>query len=163
MSDGPPTTGIEAERTILRDIGRQLYGLLPTGFDRIVMKTSIAGGVMAGETVLPRIDGSEDHALPDETTFRAARDLRKAMYRPGSGTWFTAVFTVTATGKMSASYDYDNEPELGHFAAEAYRADFDEFPRTPENTPAWLAAILAGAPTRHDLAGRADGGGGAER
>jgi hypothetical protein len=35
MSDGPPTTGIEAERTILRDIGRQLYGLLPTGFDRL--------------------------------------------------------------------------------------------------------------------------------
>ncbi|ROS49595.1 hypothetical protein EDF50_2514 [Frigoribacterium sp. PhB24] len=74
------------------------------------------------------------------------------MHRRDAGTWFTAVFTVTAVGKMSASYDYDydHEPELGHFSADAYRADLDRFPRTPENTPDWLAAILAGAPTRHD-------------
>lgn len=157
MSDDDKADGLEGERAILRQIGVQLFGLLPRGFDRIVMKTSMAGGVMAGETVLLRPDGSEGYALPDETTFETARDLRKMMHKAGAGTWFTAVFTVTDTGKFSARYDYDHEPEIGHFAAEAYRADFEHFPRTAENTPEWLAAILAGAPTRHDLVGRDEG------
>ncbi|MBD8486906.1 hypothetical protein IFT79_14900 [Frigoribacterium sp. CFBP 8759] len=157
MSDDQLTTGVEAERAVLQEIGEQLYGLLPSGFDRIVMTTSMARGVMAGETLLFAADGSQESAAPARRTFEAARRLRRLMYKPGAGTWFTAVFTVTAAGKLSAQYDYDNEPELGHFGAEEYRADFEDFPRTAENTPEWLAAILAGAPTRHDLVGRDEG------
>jgi hypothetical protein len=150
MSNDDVVPGIESERVLARQVGSQLLGLLPRSFDRIVMKTSMAGGVMAGETVMLRADGSEESALPAKKTFDAARSLRELMYEPDSGTWFTAVFTVTGAGKLSAEYDYDTEPEIGHFAAEAWRADFEEFPRTPENTPAWLEAILSGAPTRHD-------------
>jgi len=151
MSDDQLTTGVEAERAVLQEIGEQLYGLLPSGFDRIVMTTSMARGVMAGETSLFAADGSQESAAPARRTFEAARRLRRLMNEPGAGTWFTAVFTVTAAGKLSARYDYDDEPELGHFGAEEHRADFEDFPRTAENTPEWLAAILAGAPTRYKI------------
>ncbi|WP_396599625.1 hypothetical protein [Frigoribacterium sp. R86507] len=160
--DGQPT-GLEAERVQLRAIGRLLYPTLNSEHDRVEMQVSVAGGVLAGRTRVHRLDGSLESIIGPVDAFEAAEVLRDAMHRRDAGTWFTAVFTVTAAGKMSASYDYDHEPELGHFAAEAYRADFDEFPRTPENTPHWLAAILAGAPTGHDLVGRADGSGEAER
>lgn len=156
-ADDQLMTGVEAERAILQEIGGQLYGLLPSGLDRIVMTTSMVRGVMAGETLMSAADGTQESAAPSRRTFEAARRLRRLMYKPGAGTWFTAVFTVTAAGKLSARYDYDNEPELGHFGAEEHRADFEDFPRTAENTPGWLAAILAGAPTRHDRVGRDDG------
>ncbi|MBD8139477.1 MULTISPECIES: hypothetical protein [Frigoribacterium] len=155
--DDKVKSGLEAERDALRELGSQLLALIPSGSDRIRMQTSMARGVMAGETLLFAADGSQESAAPARRTFEAARRLRRLMYKPGAGTWFTAVFTVTAAGKLSAQYDYDNEPELGHFGAEEYRADFEDFPRTAENTPEWLAAILAGAPTRHDLVGRDEG------
>jgi len=100
MSDDQLTTGVEAERAVLQEIGEQLYGLLPSGFDRIVMTTSMARGVMAGETSLFAADGSQESAAPARRTFEAARRLRRLMNEPGAGTWFTAVFTVTAAGKL---------------------------------------------------------------
>lgn len=155
QQENPP--GLEQERSALREVGLALHGEIAPGFDRIEAEISIAGGVSSGKKRLYRPDGTYDSVMGKRDSNLRARELREAMYRPGAGTWFTAWFTVTAEGKLSTRFDYDNEPELGHFAAEAYRADFDEFPRTPENTPDWLAAILAGAPTRHDLVGREHG------
>ena len=149
QNDGQPT-GLEAERTQLRAIGRLLFPTLSSQHDRVEMQVSVAGGVLAGRTRIYRLDGSLESIIGPADAFEAAEVLRDAMHRRDAGTWFTAVFTVTSAGKMSASYDYDHEPELGHFSADAYRADFDRFPRTPENTPDWLAAILAGGPSRHD-------------
>jgi hypothetical protein len=143
--------GIPAEKDALRILGQALYASIPRGHDRIVAEISVAGGVTAGTIQTQAADGDSMSLSTGRGIFQAARDLRRVMHKPGAGTWFTGVFTVTAEGKLTAQYDYDHEPELGSFAAEAYRADFDEFPRTPENTPDWLAAILAGAPTRHDL------------
>ncbi|WP_152970179.1 hypothetical protein [Frigoribacterium sp. RIT-PI-h] len=150
-------------RDALRILGKALHAVIPRDHDRVVARISVVGGVTAGTIELHAADGSSTFLSSGRGVFRAARDLRRVMNEPEAGTWFTGVFTVTARGKLSARYDYDHEPELGSFAAEAYRADFDEFPRTPKNTPDWLAALLAGAPPRHDLARRADGGGGAER
>jgi hypothetical protein len=151
MSDSDDRAGLEAERSALKNVGLALYKEIHDGFDRIEAEISIAGGVSSGKKRLYRPDGTYDSVMGKRDSNLRARELREAMYRPGAGTWFTAWFTVTAEGKLSTRFDYDNEPELGHFAAEAYRADLDEFPRTPQNTPDWLAAILAGAPTRHDL------------
>lgn len=66
-------------------------------------------------------------------------DLRAAMYRPGAGTWFTARFSVFADGRITTDFDYDNEPTYD-FAPNSWIADAENFPRTPENTPAWLTA-----------------------
>jgi hypothetical protein len=143
-----------AERDALRILGKALHAVIPRDHDRVIARISVVGGVTAGTIELHAADGSSTSLSSGRGVFRAARDLRRVMSKPEAGTWFTGVFTVTAGGKLNARYDYDHEPELGSFAAEAYRADFDEFPRTPKNTPDWLAAILAGAPTRHDLVGR---------
>ena len=146
--------GMPAERDALRILGKALHAVIPRDHDRVIARISVVGGVTAGTIELHAANGSSTSLSSGRGVFRAARDLRRVMSKPEAGTWFTGVFTVTAGGKLSARYDYDHEPEPGSFAAEAYRADFDEFPRTPKNTPDWLAAILAGAPTRHDLVGR---------
>ncbi|ROS49597.1 hypothetical protein [Frigoribacterium sp. PhB24] len=147
--ENPPE--LEHERSALREVGLALHGEIAAGFDRIEAEISIVGGVSTGRKRLCRPDGTCDSVMGKRDSTLRARELREAMYRPGAGTWFTAWFAVTAEGNLRTRFDHDAEPELGQFGAEAYRADFDEFPRTPENTPDWLAAVLAGAPTRHDL------------
>ncbi len=73
----------------------------------------------------------------------AFRDLRGAFARPDTGTWFTAVLTITPAGEMSFDFDYDTEPawhapkSVGH-----YLEEWGQYPRSPEHTPAWLAERL---------------------
>jgi len=147
-------TGQEVQRALLREVGLALHASIASGYDRIEAEISIVKGTSSWQEGLYREDGTYLSLGTSSAFPRRAGELRRAMYREGSGTWFTAWFTVTAAGKVRTRYDYDTEPRLGHFGAPEYRADFEDFPRTPEHTPAWLAAILAGAPTRHDLVGR---------
>ncbi|MDC7120242.1 hypothetical protein OMK64_01680 [Cellulomonas fimi] len=66
-------------------------------------------------------------------------ELRSRMYRPGLGAWYTATIRVTPDGRITADFDYDHEPTY-EFAPDSWRRDAERFPRTPENTPDWLAA-----------------------
>lgn len=77
------------------------------------------------------------------TMTKAFRALRKAFAHPEKGTWFTAVCTITPEGRMSFDFDYDNEPtwttptDVGH-----YLEEWEQYPRSPQFTPAWLAERL---------------------
>lgn len=87
--------------------------------------------------------------------FMLMADLRSRMYQPGLGTWFTATFRITSDGRISADFDYDHEPAYD-FAEDSWAVDAEKFPRTPENTPAWLAqkvgqATWSGARWQIDL------------
>ena len=86
---------------------------------------------------------------PTPAMARAFENLRRAYAHPDRGTWFTAVCTITPEGRMSFDFDYDNEPQwrtptyVGH-----YLEEWDQYPRSPEFTPAWLADRLAEARAR---------------
>ncbi|SJN40319.1 hypothetical protein FM119_11885 [Mycetocola reblochoni REB411] len=54
--------------------------------------------------------------------------------------------TVTAEGRASVSYNYDDEPQLSvPFDPVAYKIDFEKFPRDEAHTPEWLRQRLAEA------------------
>lgn len=74
-------------------------------------------------------EGLEDHF----------EQLRREMYQPGKGTWFTARLTVTADGHFSTDFDYDHQPAWSiPVDAGIYAADLAEFPRDAEHVPDWL-------------------------
>ncbi len=88
-------------------------------------------------------DGSRTSFRPDDEGVDAGVKLREDMFRPGTGTWYTATFTVESTGKCDAHYNYDSAP---------LDLDFDEtledirdealedqllFPRDQEHLPEW--------------------------
>jgi hypothetical protein len=69
--------------------------------------------------------------------------LRKAMYQPGKGTWFTAEFRLTREGHFSTDFDVDNEPNWRvPIGAAAYARDLRDFPRDKECIPDWLRAAV---------------------
>jgi hypothetical protein len=66
--------------------------------------------------------------------------LREGMYGKGAGTWFTLRLQVHGMAKISLEFDRDHEPRWQAPAPEsAYRQELELYPRTPENTPSWLA------------------------
>lgn len=83
--------------------------------------------------------------LPREMS-KAFLALRESMYQPGKGAWYTAIATLHSDGRFSLDLDYNNEPQWftkthpGH-----YVEDMEQYPRSEENTPAWLRDRLAEA------------------
>ncbi len=66
-------------------------------------------------------------------------DLRRLMYRPRKGTWFSARLTVTAQGDYRSDFDFDVEPRFDPpVAADLYVKDLQAFPRDPSRVPAWV-------------------------
>ena len=104
------------------------------------------GKTAEGEAAAEDADGHYVGGRPTPAMTRAFRELRRAYAHPEKGTWFTAVCTITPEGKMSFDFDYDNEPAwttptyVGH-----YLEEWEQYPRSPQYTPAWLAERLAQA------------------
>lgn len=69
------------------------------------------------------------------------KKLREEMYvlSPGKGAWYTAMFTVTSSGKFESVFDYDNKPDFTYEPSkDKYIDDLRVFPREEGLTPQWL-------------------------
>ncbi|MFC5336903.1 agglutinin cell wall attachment protein [Leucobacter denitrificans] len=95
-------------------------------------------------------DGTSGYALEPREASKLVRELREVMYRPGTGTWFSALWTLTkdASGVVSAdvSFNYDEEPDWSRpIDPGLYGIDLEDFPRDEDHIPVWLREMLAEA------------------
>ena len=70
------------------------------------------------------------------------RALRRAAYRPGRGTWFTAHVVVEAAGRIVLHVD-DDPPPLEP-APNSWVDELRRYPREPQHVPSWLAQLARG-------------------
>ncbi|MDR1449680.1 MAG: hypothetical protein LBI84_05695 [Propionibacteriaceae bacterium] len=143
--------GLDAQQELGRRIGEQLLAALPPTADeiRLIIRAALSSWYQG--TILLFKEGVEVDSLPDAgSAFDDAETLRDVMATENGGTWFSAVFTVFADGRMSASFNYDEEPQAltvddtpREIMPALYARDFDKYPRSPKNTPAWLAEKVA--------------------
>ncbi|MFE5288991.1 hypothetical protein ACFRAQ_28840 [Nocardia sp. NPDC056611] len=69
--------------------------------------------------------------------------LRRAMYQPRTGMWFTARLMIDRSGGYDVNFDYDSEPDFNlKLTAGAYALDLQYFPRDVAHIPMWLQAKL---------------------
>jgi len=124
----------------LQVLATGLASIAPPGWSQIRYTVQTVGPTSIPHTVAQTADGEVvvNEWLPIEAD-DVLHSLRREMYRPGAGTWFTATITVRTDARLATDFDYDNEPEYG-FAPNSWVAESQKFPRTPQNTPAWLAA-----------------------
>jgi hypothetical protein len=136
--------GIDAQRQPLQDIGQAIYGSLPADCEKIVLKVRKTRAFGQAELNAFRADGSRENLQMNSEAVRASERLREAMYKTGTGTWFSAEFTVTRAGSMDADFDYDHEPDWSHAIDPViYVDDLDHFPRDEQNITDWLKAGIA--------------------
>ncbi|UPL15691.1 hypothetical protein [Microbacterium galbinum] len=145
-----------SESAALVAAGAALAKLLTPGDTKIVYSLLATTAVAESRVMAFNPDGR--YSTPDgransprltEELRDAAHALRAACYRPGAGTWFGAVLTVTAAGDVSAEYNYDDEPAWDSpLDPIAYVTDAKTFRRDAEHRPPWLAAQLAEGESR---------------
>ncbi|GGC97119.1 hypothetical protein GCM10011512_25160 [Tersicoccus solisilvae] len=120
-------------------VARQLHALIPPAFEKIDMRVSATHAVQTSVITAEDQQGNRQSLQGSDEVDDAVDDLRAAMYRPGSGTWFSAVLTVTAAGKADASYNYDDEPTWPFpVDPQVYATDLEAFPRDDAHLPEWL-------------------------
>ncbi|MFF0342679.1 hypothetical protein [Kribbella sp. NPDC004875] len=128
-----------SEIGVIDTIARALVADLPAGWREVsaVYRSTTSYSELDAEVLGPS-GRSQLRKLPAglEDHFE---ELRRTMYQPGKGTWFTARLTVTSTGHFATDFDYDHEPAWSmDVDPQIYRADLAEFPRDAEHTPDWL-------------------------
>jgi hypothetical protein len=139
--------GLEAQQELANLVAQELHKALPEGADEVRYIVSMFAQHSQSRTLL-FLDGDKVGSLPKVgNVTNNVRSLRKAMYSPNGGTWFSAVFRVFRDGRMKASFNYDEEPvftdPLGRpreVMPAMYARDLEVFPRSAAATPAWLAA-----------------------
>jgi hypothetical protein len=143
-SESEVPAGIEAQREPMQRVGQLVYNMLPNDCEKIEFTARMLS--TRGEwTVLVYRGGSPfTYSDFDPKTIEEFVPLRVAMYKPGAGTWYTAVVTVTNEGSADFRYDYNNEPAWTNpIGPDYYARDQEHFPRLPEHQPEWLIARLA--------------------
>lgn len=103
-----------------------------------------------GRIDIHRPGGYIDYSLPPDSVLPLIDELRRVMYRPGRGTWFSAMWAIANSDgngdkiAANASFNRDDEP-LWRRAVHPglYALDLEVFPRDEESTPDWLRQKVA--------------------
>jgi hypothetical protein len=131
------------EREAFDGVVRAIGALMGTEFARLTLRYSSVGTVSRAVLSAVRHDDSKTSFPWFDDVSSAIGKLRPTMFRPGSGTWFSARFDVTSDGHVDAAFNYDDVPwEHSLFAPDTYVHDLAVYPRDADHTPDWLRTLL---------------------
>lgn len=137
-----PSGGLLDQREALVAVARAMWDVLPDEYDSVTCTAMVMGGF--GE-YQQQAHSTEDSKVIGASypLIKAVTELRRIMYRPQTGTWYTATFRLVRPGQLETHFDYDSEPEWTMQPSDdSYRQDAEAFPRSPEHTPDWMRAKL---------------------
>ncbi|MBO2459689.1 hypothetical protein [Actinomadura violacea] len=131
------------ERETVNGAVRALRSAAPAGWERLGFEFRATVGIDSASFEVEDADGERRKATPPGQAVGKMDELRRVMYRRGKGAWFTARLEVERSGRFSAEFDYDGEPEFTPpLTPSAYALDLDRFPRTDAHIPGWLRRKL---------------------
>lgn len=137
--------GLYAQQEAIAKAVAHLRGLIPPGHERVEYEAQCLVGLTASTA---SSFTSSDRVSLEGTSFETAaafQDLRKVMYRPGEGSWFSVKMTVWADGRTQTEFNYDQEPAIGSIPPTGitYLTDQHFFPIDEDKQPQWLKERLA--------------------
>lgn len=131
---------------LMQRIGNLLLDVAPPGFRRLDLLVKMTVATQDAELTVYRQDGSTPEVLPPEGLNEAFADLRRLLYRPDRGTWFSARCVVNAPSRIDINYNLDHDPLFfPPVPAADFARDLQAFPRRGAFVPHWLRRKLAEA------------------
>lgn len=128
---------------LVEDIARAIVGKVEGSWTELRYEISSLAPYSQDLTYITLPSGEVLQKFPPRGIIELADELREVMYRPGKGTWFSAVFTITAAGAVDAQFNFDDEPEWSRPTEPVfYVQDLERFPRDESAIPEWLAKQL---------------------
>lgn len=143
MTDPEQVLRSAKERETVNDAVRALRSAAPEGWERLAFEFRATVGIDSASLEVEDAGGGRRAAVPPGQAIGKMDELRRVMYRSGKGAWFTARLRVERSGRFSAEFDYDGEPDFTPpLTPSAYALDLDRFPRSDAHIPEWLRAKL---------------------
>jgi hypothetical protein len=134
----PPGPG--PHQRIVDRIGHGLASMVPPGTWRQVRaEYRAAGRHIEADVVVTGQDGVARAVAPPADLVQLLGTLRAAMYRPGEGTWLSAVLAVDPVQGIAADFAADREPRWRRPPPPlGFQDELRTFPRADEHVPGWL-------------------------
>lgn len=146
VPDRDMTVPSRARQTqLIEEIGIHLADVVEGQWSTFIFSHRNLSEFFTGRIEVHRPTGSWEHVRPPEVVFPLTDELRRVMYQPRRGTWFSARWTITRSSgtaieiTTSVAFNYDDEP-LWRWPAHPglYALDLELFPRDHEHMPDWL-------------------------
>jgi hypothetical protein len=124
------------------DIAKRMAASAGTGEWSEVRITMFAIGPRAQASLVRVTPTGDEESIGDSGMASVAlKKMRHAMGKGPSGAWFTATATLTRTGEITFTYDYQTEPEWDiPPEPEDYLRDIAAYPRPADQIPEWHPA-----------------------
>ena len=143
--DGSEEGGFYAQQASLTKAAAALHESLLDGYERLEYEgVYLSDGVSSSTAIFAPSGKRNSLQSVGWDVSPILRDLRKAMYRPGEGSWFIIRMTVWADGRSQARFSYDEEPNSRYIiGGVSYLTDQHYFPIDADKQPEWLKRKLA--------------------
>jgi hypothetical protein len=136
---------------LTRQVGRALLTVAPPEWIQIHAEYRSAGRHIEVDVFVTGQDGTPHPMRPPMEVVDGLGRLRQGMYRPGRGTWLSAVYLLEPPSSFSVEFEPDVEPRWRRLPPPiGFQDELRFFPRAEEHIPAWLrqrAGLAPAAPT----------------
>lgn len=149
MTTPPGPLGPDQQQAIVDRVGRGLAGLVPPGWRQLRVDYRAAGRHVECDVHVTSADGAVRPVPPPRELLTDLAELRTGMYRPGIGTWLTAVLTFDPVRGAHTEYSDDPEPAWRRLPPPiGFQDELRFFPRADHHVPTWLRARAGLPPLR---------------
>ncbi|HEY7595081.1 MAG TPA: hypothetical protein VH969_18155 [Actinophytocola sp.] len=151
MTEPQPVMDQAEQDQLTRQVGRALLAVAGQGWRHVRAEYRSAGRHIEVDVYVTGPDGVTRTVRPPMEVVDGLGKLRQGMYRPGRGTWLSALYQLDPPSSFNAEFEPDVEPRWRRVPPPIGFADeLRFFPRSEEHIPDWL---------RRRAAGEAPGGG----
>jgi len=150
VTEPQPVMAQAEQDQLTRQVGRALLTVAGADWQQVRAEYRSAGRHIEVDVLVKGPDGVERPVRPPQEVVDGLGKLRQGMYRPGRGTWLSALYVLDPPSSFSAEFEPDVEPRWRRVPPPIGFADeLRFFPRGDDHIPDWLRQ-RAGLPPAPD-------------
>jgi hypothetical protein len=124
---------------LTRQVGRALLAVAPPDWTQVRAEYRAAGRHNHADVFVTGPDRTPRPVPPPAEVVDGLGRLRQGMYRPGRGTWLSAVYLLEPPSSFSVEFEPDVEPRWRRPPPPiGFQDELRFFPRGEEHIPDWL-------------------------
>ncbi|OLF16924.1 hypothetical protein [Actinophytocola xanthii] len=151
MTEPQPVMDQAEQDRLTRQVGRALLTVAGQDWVQVRAEYRSVGRHVEVDVFVTGPDGQSRPVRPPQAVVEGLGRLRQGMYRPGRGTWLSAVYLLDPPSSFSAEFEPDVEPRWRRLPPPIGFADeLRFFPRSEEHIPDWFRQRAAIPPTGAD-------------
>ena len=139
MTEPQPVMEQAEQDRLTRQVGRALLTVAGQDWTQVRAEYRSAGRHVEVDVFVSGPDGQPRPVRPPQEVVEGLGRLRQGMYRPGRGTWLSALYLLDPPSSFSAEFEPDVEPRWRRTPPPIGFADeLRFFPRADEHIPDWF-------------------------